>query len=432
MKILNRRIQTPLFSLAIVTAFFYMTACGQVKTAVGPAINETGDEIATPVPDNTSTSNPGSTTGPQIQYLKITTNMNVRYLVANVLEAITELPTGTVVSVSENSQLFTNYDYRNSSGGLTRSSTGFLNPISIVSVPDAYKNSFPASRIKSLNETSGGLYISASISGTSTDVSGGTAKPITGENYPAITASQADTGFLNFYEASGQPKFNYTKSITGRFGDQLNKVISMNSLSLDAQKKYLAIFNELKLAVDRTIPSKKAYMIMDVASATQASINFENNGTISPTGAWTIATQGTAVRHGFPNVPCAETQSEILRQAYARAGYNIFEDFNSAKGNELIWSNTAAVVNFSKALYTAGWIPWDSTVYKPLTGAFLMNGSGLSPGHTYIAAGDDGRIIVDNGAPQGRDLRKTSSATIEMQYQTGVFFLPPGIIPDRW
>ena len=173
-------------------------------------------------------------------------------------------------------------------------------------------------------------------------------------------------------------------------------------------------------------------MIMDISAATQASINFEKTGAILPTGAWTIATQGTAVRHGFANVPCAETQSEILRQAYTRAGYQVTDDFNTAKGNQLIWSNTAAVVNFSKALYTAGWIPWDSTIYKPMTGSFLMNGSGLSPGHTYISAGDDGRIIVDNGAPQGRDLRKTSQSTIDMQYQTGVFFLPPGIIPAKW
>ncbi|MNL85016.1 hypothetical protein D3C87_2131790 [compost metagenome] len=61
-----------------------------------------------------------------------------------------------------------------------------------------------------------------------------------------------------------------------------------------------------------------------------------------------------------------------------------------------------------------------------------MNGSGLTPGHTYIAAGDDGMIIVDNGAPQGRDLRKTTEKTISIMYQTGVFFLPPGITPATW
>ncbi len=98
----------------------------------------------------------------------------------------------------------------------------------------------------------------------------------------------------------------------------------------------------------------------------------------------------------------------------------------------MIWSNTAAVVNFSMALYKAGWVPWDSTMYRPITGAFLMNGSGLTPGHTYISGGDDGMIIVDNGAPQGRDLRKTTDSTISMMFETGVFFLPPGINPPVW
>jgi hypothetical protein len=84
------------------------------------------------------------------------------------------------------------------------------------------------------------------------------------------------------------------------------------------------------------------------------------------------------------------------------------------------------------ALYKAGWVAWDGTKYKPKTGAILVNGSGLSPGHTYISASDDGMIIVDNGAPQGRDLRKISQATIEMMFQTGVFFLPPGVNPSLW
>jgi hypothetical protein len=422
MKTTSIALEKNYLSTAIITLVILSTSCGQFKTAVGPAIDETGDEIATPVPNNSSTSNPGDTA--QKQSLKITTDMNVRYLKSNVLEAITELPTGAIVSVGDNSQLF-NYDYRNSEGGLTRSSTGFLSNIIIVSVPAAYASKFPASKIKSLNETEGGLHMSASIAGTATDT-------VSGADYSVITPTAAGAGFLALYNATGKPKFSYSKSIAKRFGTQMNKVIEMNSLALDTQKKYNAIYNELKLAVNRTVASKKSYMIMDVSAATQASINFEKTGAILKTGAWTIATQGTAVRHGFANVPCAETQSEILRQAYTRAGYKVTDDFNASKGNPLIWSNTAAVVNFSKALYTAGWIPWDSTIYKPLVGAFLMNGSGISPGHTYISAGDDGRIIVDNGAPQGRDLRKTSQSSINMQYQTGVFFLPPGIIPPKW
>ncbi len=416
--IINTAVQKNIFTAALVTLFVLSTSCGQIKTATGPAIDETGDEIATPVPSDNSNNSV------QKQNFKITTDMNVRYLKSNVFEAITELPTGAIVSIGDDSQLF-NYEFRNSSGGLTRSSTGFLSHITIVSVPAAYASEFPASRIESLNATAGGLYMSASISGTATST-------ISGSDYPIISPATPGAGFLALYNASGKPKFSYTKSITKRFGTQVNKAISMDSLSIDNQKKYTAIYNELKKAVDRTVASKKAYMIMDKSAATQASINFEKTGAILQTGAWTIATQGTAVRHGFANVPCAETQSEILRQAYTRAGYKVTDDFNTTKGNQLIWSNTAAVVNFSKALYTAGWIPWDSTIYKPMTGSFLMNGSGLSPGHTYISAGDDGRIIVDNGAPQGRDLRKTSQSTIDMQYQTGVFFLPPGIIPAKW
>lgn len=417
MKTTSSLIQKNILSSCVITLVILATSCGQVKKATGPAIDETGDEIATQVPDNNSYQT-------EKQSLKITTDMNVRYLKANILEPITELPTGAIISVGDSSQLF-NYDYRNSDGGLSRSSTGFLSNITIVSVPAAYVSQFPASKIKSLNATAGGLYMSASISGTATDTVGGV-------DYPAISPAPAGAGFLALYNASGKPKFSYTKSVTKRFGTQMNKVIAMSSLAVDKQKKYTAIYNELKKAVDRTVASKKAYMIMDVSAAKQASINFENTGAILKTGAWTIATQGTAVRHDFANVPCAETQSEILRQAYTRAGYKVTDDFNTTKGNQLIWSNTAAVVNFSKALYTAGWIPWDSTIYKPLTGSFLMNGSGISPGHTYIAAGDDGRIIVDNGAPQGRDLRKTSQSSIDMQYQTGVFFLPPGIIPPKW
>jgi hypothetical protein len=125
--------------------------------------------------------------------------------------------------------------------------------------------------------------------------------------------------------------------------------------------------------------------------------------------------------------------SEVLRQAYQRAGYSHYEDFNESKGNTLnFYNGAAAVVNFSAFLEKAGWIPWDPQTYIPPTGAFLMHGSGVSPGHTYMSAGDRGRLIIDNGMPQGRDLRVSSQQTIELMYQTGVFFLPPGFIPAKW
>jgi hypothetical protein len=62
----------------------------------------------------------------------------------------------------------------------------------------------------------------------------------------------------------------------------------------------------------------------------------------------------------------------------------------------------------------------------------MMHGAGLSPGHTFMAAGDDGRLVVDNGSPQGRDLRTTTESTLRVMYKNGVFFLPPGISPKAW
>lgn len=220
--------------------------------------------------------------------------------------------------------------------------------------------------------------------------------------------------------------------MTTRFGARLNMGVKMTDLSASNQTKWAKIYNELKKAVDRTVQTPKSYLIMDKAKAVQASIDFENTGVISKIGAWSIAVLATAVRHDFANVPCAETQSEILRQAYERAGYKVTDDFNSSKGNPLIWNKTASVKGFSQSLYTAGWVPWDASKYKAPVGAFMMHGSGLSPGHTYISGGNDGQIIVDNGSPQGRDLRKTTERTVGIQYLTGVFFLPPGINPQAW
>ena len=62
----------------------------------------------------------------------------------------------------------------------------------------------------------------------------------------------------------------------------------------------------------------------------------------------------------------------------------------------------------------------------------LMNEVGNSPGHTYISGGLNGQYVVDNGFPQGRNLRQTSDETIKIMYQTGLFILPPGVQPERW
>jgi hypothetical protein len=48
-----------------------------------------------------------------------------------------------------------------------------------------------------------------------------------------------------------------------------------------------------------------------------------------------------------------------------------------------------------------------------------------------MAAGADGRIVVDNGSPAGRQLGRTADKTIKMLHYGGVYFLPLGIIPER-
>lgn len=398
-----------------------------------PSLDESGNETASvvsPVPETpnfggvSEPSNPVPAPAPVLttQKLLLSQATTLRYEKSGILESKVELPEGTQIEVPKNYEV-KHLDYRNSSGGIDRSSTGFLYPVKVVSVAPQYVSNFPQSKIDEINRTSGGLFVFASIVGNIEGTDG---------SFAVVSAATPAAGFLKYYNPSGKPKFKYTTSVTKRFGPRLNKGIDPNSLSASDKAKWQSIYNELKKAVNRTVQTPKSYLMMDKAKATQASINFEKTGVISSTGAWSIATQGTAVRHGFANVPCAEFQSELLRQAYQRAGYRVTDDFSSSKGNQLIWSNSAAVVNFSMALYKAGWVAWDSTVYRPIVGSFLMNGSGLTPGHTYTSAGDDGMIIVDNGAPQGRDLRKTTENTISIMYQTGVFFLPPGINPPVW
>jgi hypothetical protein len=89
-------------------------------------------------------------------------------------------------------------------------------------------------------------------------------------------------------------------------------------------------------------------------------------------------------------------------------------------------------VELANTLVKAGWIPWEAAYYKPMTGAIMAHFKATTPGHAYMAAGLDGRIIIDNGSPAGRQLYKTADKTIKIQYLTGVFFLPPGIIPAKW
>lgn len=390
-------------------------ACGRSDEL--PSIDESGVERSSPAPKS-----PGVTTTSGKNVVLHQASL-LRYQKNKVLELRVEVPAGTVINVPDSYQISV-LDYRNSSGQVVRSSTGFIKPVTIVSVPEAHADRFPPSQLDAYNTSDGGLFITAAIIGEMEGVDG---------NFDALRAGEPGPGFLKHYEPSGKPKFtDYVASVKKRFGPRLNKGVKPSQQSTAERTKWQKIYGELKRAANRTVETPKSMLMISEKLAWEQSIRFEDEGVVPLQGAWTIATRATAVRHDFERVPCAETMSEFVREAYQRAGYDFVRDFNEKKGNPLIWSHSALVTNFSAALYAAGWVPWDATVYKPVTGALLMNGSGLSPGHTYISAGDNGRFIVDNGAPQGRDLRKTSEKIIGIMYQTGVFFLPPGINPAKW
>lgn len=234
-------------------------------------------------------------------------------------------------------------------------------------------------------------------------------------------------------DKEGRPRRDYSERLKKRFGERLNQPLTKDKVSAGMLTKSQKIMRELQRAVDRTNGIKESpLMFMDTAAAVESSKKFESTGDITKAGAWTIATQGTAKRHGFANVPCAEFMSEVIRQAYARAGYSLDEDFNSKNGNPLIWKETASVTGLSKALFKAGWIPYSAYQFRAPVGAIMFHTLGLSPSHTYAAAGIDGLLIVDNGAPKGRDLRNTKAKTLNLMFNTGFFMLPPGITPYRW
>jgi hypothetical protein len=326
-----------------------------------------------------------------------------------------------VVSILSQAQIV-NPDYIDSKGQRQRSSTGFWGPVKIAKA--IFKNA-PIAPAPELNSESFQLYVSATLSDLLNN---------TGDRYPALKSIpiQPNSEYLAFFNSKGKPLNNFTQALRNRFPGRLNKGVTASSLSPAEREKWNRIYSELKAVADRTVPASKQLLIADQKWANQASIDFENTGVIPPYGAWSVAVLGTATRRGFENVPCAEFMSEVLRQAYRRAGYSVLPDFSEAKTNPLIWYHTNRVQNLADSLNKAGWIPWDSAVYKPMTGSIMMHAQATSPGHTYMAAGFDGRLIIDNGAPQGRDLSTTVGKTIDMMFQTGVFFLPPGIQPSAW
>lgn len=403
-------------SLALIL-MMALSACAGGLTAA-PAVDESGAESARPVKEPHATLDRTATAG-QVRSLSLNQTTNVRKMVGGILEFVVELPPGSVIQIPESFEIV-NPDYRTPGGATARSSTGFVGHVTLISTPGGFLSQ---AKLDQFNQSSGGLYISASVATAGDGVAG---------NFKTITGARPEAAFKTKFEISGQPKFTFTKSVMKRFGARLNQPLDSSLMSPSDRLKYQRIYAELKSAGDRKIETAKSYLLVDHADAMKASILFETNGSVAKNGAWSIAVGATAVRHGFDNVPCAEFMSETVREAYERAGYSVSSDFNPAKGNQLIWKRTNAVVVFSQALYDAGWIPYEPRKFKVPTGALMMNGSGETPGHTFLAAGDDGQLIVDNGSPQGRDLRTTSKKILDMMYETGVFFLPPGIAPDRW
>ncbi len=384
-----------------------LAACGRDFKA--PSVDDTGDEIGTTVPSPTEPQR-APASAEAMQTLSLAQVTNVRKLVNGVLEFVVELPAGSRISVPV-SYVITQPDFRNSAGAIERSSTGFVGSVTIVSA-----SGLSSSKIASFNKQ--GLYVSASVVAGASGVSG---------DYRAIDGGSEGTGFLSLYASTGKPKFNYTSEVTKRFGSKLNRSVETEAVD---KTKYAKIFAELARVGNRKSATPKSLLLMDRETAKKYSLAYETNGTVTTAGAWTIAVTATAVRHGFENVPCAEFMSEMIRQAYQRAGYSAAQDFGVK--NPLIWSKTASVQGLSAALNKAGWTAWEPSKYRPPTGAIMMHGAALSPGHTFMAAGDDGRLVIDNGSPQGRDLRTTTESTLRLMYKNGVFFLPPGITPKPW
>lgn len=387
-----------------------------------------GDNAGTP-PVNPNPSNPGAPsnpsnppeTAPTTKLVTLAEAYNVRTLKSGVLESVDYLDTGIEVEVATGGTV--NYPYRNDAGNQTFSSTGFLPVVSFKRIPAGAH--LTSARAAELLKLTGGLYVSA-LAG---QVSGGG----TGATIPALTAKTPGAGFQKYFSENGKPKVSYKSSMTKRFGSLLNRGVTLDQLSASERTKWSKIMAEMQKAVDRTKPAQKSLIFIDNALGRSLSLDFEKKKTVSPEGAWTIAVEGTAKRLGFANVPCAEFVSEVIREAYVRAGYSHFDDFTDARGNRLDYYNgAAAVVNLTDFLAKAGWIPWDPSEYVPPVGAPMMHATAKTPGHAYLSAGENGRFIVDNGTPEGRDLRGSTENTISIMFQHGVFFLPPGFIPQKW
>lgn len=390
---------------------FALVGCAPASTAIG---SDTPDQdIQSDPTREPSASRP----------VELNDGFVVRTLKGGVLEKSETLSRGTVILLPEDDATV-NYPFRNDQGKEEFSSTGFLKVVKIHSVPAADQDRLPRQRLDALVNQPGELYISA-IAGQNSENDA--------DVFPALKPKDPSADYLGGFESNGKPKFNYTKGLVKRFGDRLNRAIPSGNIPSADRVKWQRIMTELERVGDRLTSTPKHLLKIDTAEGKRRSIDFETSGKVSIEGAWTIAVEGTATRHGFANVPCAEFMSEVLREAYARAGYSHTEDFNDRKKNRLDYKNGAAAVkNLSAYMDLAGWVPWEASKYVPPAGAIMMHETGLTPGHAYMSGGDRGRFIIDNGMPQGRDLRGTSKKILEIMYRHGVFFLPPGINPQAW
>lgn len=362
-------------------------------------------------------SEPVAQTSKQFVQIKVESETRLRTLKDKVLEPIYTLVAGDIIQIDKNLQPVS-YNYRTESGKLEFASTGFYPQVQII------KAHLSDEEIKKLNDTSSGLFVtSIVVSGSQLDAS---------NTFPPLVSKSAGVGYLRFFEENGKPKNAYTKISAKRFSN-INKGVAWSSLSINEQKKWSAIMGELERVADRTRKTERDLLVIDRQTAMKIAVDFEKNEVVQGKGAWSVAVDGTAKRNGFEDVPCAEFMGEVIRQAYFRAGYRHQDDFNKSKGNTLNYDNGAsAVVYLSAYLAKAGWVPWNSQQYVPPIGAVMMHKNGTSPGHTYMSAGSNGRFIIDNSSPQGRDLRGASEKAIADMYQTGIFFLPPGFIPQTW
>ncbi len=327
---------------------------------------------------------------------------------------------------------------------------GFVGPVNITKLPKSYLDKLTPEQLSQILSLSGFIYISAEIM----------ADRGSSGHYSAIALKDSEEilskSWTKYFESNGRTKYPAKAMLKNRavFGHLIN--IPNDRLRADERTKFEKVFSEIAVAVNREVSTPKQYMILDpkqLAERVSALLKF---GTVGKYGAHSVAVKGVAERY-FKKTPCAEFVSEVVRQAYLRAGYDYREDFNEDKKNPLKWlysykdnrgntinRNGSSVQGLTESFAIAGWIPWTADEFIPPVGAIMATQKATSPGHIYFVGGYNGFIIVDNGAPQGRDIRTQPERYLAWSgkgangksnkgvWTNSVFFLPPGMTPKRW